>query len=158
MFDDWDFATRFRDAITAICESVIEKMRPSARYAEIVTIDRPNRKCTVKYPGETNAVSIPMGSIQPARPGQIVRIAGVLGDRYIDDVMGDAIIAGGVPIGALMDWPAGIATPASYVAANGAYYDPSAYPSLFALYGFTIGQQGQQFRVPTSAGQIIRAS
>jgi hypothetical protein len=158
MFDDWDFATRFRDVIANIAEATIERTRPSARYARVVTIDRAGRKCTVLFPGEPGAVSIPMGSIQPAQPGQTVRIMGVLGDRYIDDVMGEAVISGGTPVGALVQWPSGVPIPAGYVNADGSYYDPSAYPSLFGVYQFTIGQQGQQFRVPTVSGAIIRAA
>lgn len=158
MFDDWDFATRFRDVMSSIAETVVDRARPGARYGEVVTIDRPNRKCTVRFPGEADAVSVPMGSIQPAKPGQTVRVVGDLGDRYIADVMGEAIMAGGVPVGSMMQWSSGLATPAGYILANGAYYDPSAMPSLFAIYGFTFGQQGQQFRVPTTAGVIIRAA
>lgn len=110
------------------------------------------------FPGETTAVSIPMGSIQPSKPGQTVRVTGELGDRYVDDVMGEAVIAGGTPIGALVQWPTGVAVPAGYVNADGAYLEPATYPSLFAVYAFTIGQQGQLFRVPTVAGAIIRAT
>lgn len=158
MFDDWDFATRFRDVISQISTSTIERIRPSPRYGQVVTIDRTNRKCTVLFPGESTAVTIPMGSIQPSRPGQTVRVVGELGDRYLDDVMGESVLAGGTPIGALVQWPAGVAIPAGYVSANGAYLEPATYPSLFAVYAFTIGQQGQQFRVPTVAGAIIRAT
>lgn len=160
MFDDWDFATKFRDVIVEICEGVIDRARPSARYASVVSIDRVNRTCMVRFPLEESqpAVKVPMGSIQPAKPGQTVRVVGTLGDRYIDDVMGEAVISGGTPIGALVQWPTGVAIPTGYVPADGAYYEPSVYPGLHAVYGFAIGQQGQQFRVPTQAGSIIRAA
>lgn len=159
MTNDWAFATQFRDVIVSICEGVIGRLRPSARYATVVTIDRANRTCTVRFPGETNPVTMPMGAIQPASPGQTVRVLGTLGDRYIDTVvMGDATFAGGLPIGALIDWPTGVSLPSGFISANGAYYEPSTYPTLFGFYGFSQGQQGQQFRVPTSAGQILRAA
>jgi hypothetical protein len=160
MFDDWDFATRFRDTIASFSEGAVERLRPAPRYATVVTIDRVGRTCTVRFPGETatTPVTVPMGSIQPSKAGQVVRVAGTLGDRYIDDVMGEAVFAGGTPVGAMMDWPVGVAAPAGYIAADGRYLDPSAYPSLFTVYGFSQGQQGQQFRVPTSAGKVIRAT
>lgn len=159
MFDDWDFATRFRDVITSIAGAHIERMRPDARYATVVTIDRVNRKCAVRFPGasEINDVTIAMGSIQPAKVGQTVRVAGTLGDRFIDDVMGEAVIAGGTPIGAVITWPA-TTLPAGYIAANGAFVEPATYPGLFAVYGTSLGQQGTAFRLPTVAGAIIRAA
>ena len=158
MLDNWAFATEFRDVVVKVCESVIERLRPNPRYGTVVTIDRVARTCTVRFPLETDAVTIPMGSIQPASIGQIVRVVGVLGDRYIDDVMGDAASAGGLPIGTPITWPTGVATPAGFISANNAYYDPATYPSLFAVYGFSQGQQGQQFRVPNLPGMIIRAA
>lgn len=157
MFDDWDFATRFRDVIVDIAESALARARPEARYAQVVSIDRVNRKCVVQFPGEAVTVTVPMGSIQPAQAGQTVRVVGTLGDRYIDDVMGQAVVAGGTPIGAVVQWP--LATvPAGYVAANGAYVDPTSYPSLFQTYGYSQGQQGNLFRLPTVAGGIVRAA
>src|SRR5437868_14697656 len=99
MFDDWDFATRFRDVIGQIAEASVNRLRPSHRYATVTSIDRVNRSCTVTFPGEATAVTVPMGSIQPAKPGQTVRIAGALGDRFIDDVRGGGVGAGGTPIG-----------------------------------------------------------
>jgi hypothetical protein len=56
----------------------------------VVSIDRPNRKATVTYIGETAVVTVGMGTIQPASNGQIVRIAGRPGDKYIDDVLAGA--------------------------------------------------------------------
>lgn len=157
MSDEWDFATKFRDVIVEICESVIERSRPDSRYATVISIDRTARTCKVRFPGETDDMTIAMGSIQPAKPGQTVRIAGTLGDRYVDDVMGEAIMSGGVVIGATQGWT-GTTAPANYVLANGAYYAPATYPGLFAVYGYSIGQQGSDFRVPTIANTIIRAA
>lgn len=158
MLDDWDFATRFRDVIVEVAESVVERVRPGHRYAKVMSIDRANRKCTVHFPGEPGDVVVPMGSIQPAQVGQIVRIAGSLGDRYIDDVMGQAVMMGSTPIGATVNWPDAIAVPSGYLTANGAYLDPATYPSLFAVYGYTLGQQGNLFRIPSAPGQIVRAA
>lgn len=158
MPDDWDYVTRFRDAIVDIAQSVVDRARPTPRYATVISVDRINRKCMVRFPGESADVSIPMGSTQPAQIGQTVRVSGNLGDRYVDDVMGQAVVAGGTPIGAIIEWPSGVATPSGYLTANGAYLDPASYPSLFAIYAFTQGQQGTLFRIPTRSGGIIRAA
>lgn len=157
MFDDWDYATRFRDVIVNIAESALARARPEARYATVISIDRVARSCVVQFPGESAQVVVPMGSIQPAQIGQTVRIAGTLGDRYIDDVMGQAVVAGGTPIGAVINWPLA-AVPPGYLAANGAYVDPTSYPTLFQTYGYSQGQQGNLFRLPTQAGGMVRAA
>lgn len=84
-------AAKMRDVIRAIVVKEIERLRPSPAYATVVSIDRVLRLCEVRFPEDdsTTSLVVGMGSIQPSAVGQIVRVAGVVGDRYIDDVMGE---------------------------------------------------------------------
>lgn len=77
-----------RDIIERLVSRQLGQERPKPRYATVTTIDRTNRFCTVTFPGDSGAVKVAMGSIQPVAVGQTVRIAGVRGDRFIDDVLG----------------------------------------------------------------------
>jgi hypothetical protein len=83
-----------RDIIAAIAKSVVENERPGVRYATVISVDGPNRKAVVTFIGETSEVPVAIGSIQPT-VGQVVRIGGPRGDRYIEDVMGPAVGGGG---------------------------------------------------------------
>lgn len=84
-------ALSFRDWARNFIADETAKNRPRYRYATVVEIDRADRKCTVNFTGETADTVVSTGSIQPAYIGQIVRVAGVLGDRYIEDVLGPSV-------------------------------------------------------------------
>lgn len=98
---DFLTALQFRDVLTTLVLSILNKERPRYQYGTVATIDRANRVATVTFPGEASAVGVKMGSIQPAYPGQAVRVAGLLADRFIDDVMGPAAFIGGSRAGDL---------------------------------------------------------
>jgi hypothetical protein len=87
-FGDFTTALRFREAVTQIAESVVERMRPTYRYAAVMGINHGTRRVTVRFPGESTDVTIAAGSIMPSAVGQTVRIAGVGGERYVADVVG----------------------------------------------------------------------
>ena len=87
-FGDYALAAQMRDAIERICVSVVERMRPRQQYGIVESIDRVNKRCGVLFRGDEQSISIPMGSIQPAVVGQVVRIVGTPDDRYIADVIG----------------------------------------------------------------------
>jgi hypothetical protein len=89
-FGDFTTALRFREAVTQIAESVVERMRPTYRYAAVMGINHGTRRVTVRFPGESTDVTIAAGSILPSAVGQTVRIAGVGGERYVADVVGVA--------------------------------------------------------------------
>lgn len=93
-FNEYDYALKFRNVVKQICTAEIDKIRPRLQYATVDTIDRVNRKCTVTYPGDVQSVPVNMGAIQPALTGQVVRINGVMGDRFIEDVMGAVYVPG----------------------------------------------------------------
>lgn len=93
--DDYAFAAQFRDVIRKMAAQVVEQLRPAYKYAVVQSIDRTSRKCNVIYNGQSNIVTVNMGSIQPNVIGQTVRVGGIPPDRFIEDVMGDSYIAGG---------------------------------------------------------------
>lgn len=93
MFSDFGTAQKFRDLVADIARRVLERERPRYDYATVASIDRANRKATVTFAGESTPITVGMGSIQPAVVGQTVRIDGLVGDRFIADVMGEGRVA-----------------------------------------------------------------
>lgn len=88
-------ALEIRGIIETIADERINTLRPSSSYAVVSLIDRPNHKANVIYVGETVAVPVAMGAIEPTATGELVRIGGSIGHRYIEDVLqGTAITAG----------------------------------------------------------------
>lgn len=85
---DFQSALKMRDIIETIVKGVVEQVRPRIQYGTVTAIDRPKRKCSVQFVGETTSVSVAMGSVQPQSEGQVVRIDGVAGDRFVADVLG----------------------------------------------------------------------
>lgn len=85
---DYTYALKFRDVIIEIIKEQIEAIRPRYQMATVISIDRINYTCMVRFPGDTTDAKVNMGSTQPAAVGQIVRVEGLNGDRYIADVMG----------------------------------------------------------------------
>ncbi|HEY6020690.1 MAG TPA: hypothetical protein VIY48_12590 [Candidatus Paceibacterota bacterium] len=95
-FSDYEYALEVRDIVQKMISLEVDKIRPRYQMAVVVSIDRPNRKCEVQFPGDTGTVVVNMGSIQPSAAGQVVRIAGLSQDRYVDDVIGVPYIEGQV--------------------------------------------------------------
>lgn len=89
-FKDYVTALTTKQIIEDIVGRSIEAQRPSYRYAIVQSIDRVNRSCQVVMNGDPDTAAVPcaMGSIQPSKVGQVVRIDGLPGDRFIQDVMG----------------------------------------------------------------------
>lgn len=88
-FDDFNTALAMRDTIRKMVESEVQRQRPRYQYATVTAIDRVSRKCTVQFPGEAGTVVVNMGALQPNTVGQVVRIDGLAGDRFVSDVIGD---------------------------------------------------------------------
>jgi hypothetical protein len=88
--EDYRFALEFKETLARLVKEEIERQRPRYQMATVISFDRVLRKCTVNFPGDTSNAVVNMGSIQPNAIGQVVRVAGVAGDRYIDDVLGAA--------------------------------------------------------------------
>ena len=87
---DYRIALEMREIIRNLVTAEIERQRPSQQMATVTAIDRTNRACSVTFPGDITSVSVAMGSVQPSVVGQVVRVEGTPGDRYISDVMGPA--------------------------------------------------------------------
>lgn len=85
-FKDYSTAAKMRDLIRRIVADELEKLRPGYRYGTVVSVDTVAHRCQVQFPGETATSSISLGSVTPSA-GAIVRVAGIVGDRYVDDVM-----------------------------------------------------------------------
>lgn len=96
-FGDFAFAAAMRDFIRDEVRSQVNKLRPTAREAVVVTIDPSSYTATVQFLDEPDGDAIPvrMSGVQPATPGQVVRIEGPRGDRYIAAVYGETNISGG---------------------------------------------------------------
>lgn len=88
-FSELTAATRLRDVIRAIVREEIERSRPRYKYAQVVSINATAGTCVVTYAGEPgNSVTVRMGKIiRPTAAGQIVRVDGLSGDRFISDVL-----------------------------------------------------------------------
>lgn len=93
-FSDPVFAARTRDVIERMMIAAVDKVRPPYRYGEVTQIDRDQRTCKVLYPEADEAVTVKMGSVQPSAIGQVVRVDGRPGDRWIVDVIGRAVATG----------------------------------------------------------------
>ena len=91
---DQEAAINMRDVITRIADTRIEALRPTPTYAVVQTINREARNATVLHVGDSQPVSVALGSIEPAQVGQTVRIGGLIGHRYVEDVLGNAIMSG----------------------------------------------------------------
>jgi hypothetical protein len=86
--NDYRYALEFRDMLKNLVAAEVERQRPRYQMATVVSIDRGNRKCEVQFPGESSTANVSMGSVQPSDLGQVVRVEGLAGDRYVSDVMG----------------------------------------------------------------------
>ena len=86
--DDYRYALEFRAMLQQLVTEEVDRQRPKYQMATVTSIDRTLRRCTVRRPADTSDLTVSMGSIQPSTVGQLVRIEGMAGDRYIADVMG----------------------------------------------------------------------
>lgn len=87
-FTDLRTAAKVRDIVKKIVRKEIDRLRPTDSYATVVSIDRTNKRVTVTYDGETGAVSLPMGNVQPGKVGQRVRVAGDRNNRQVVMALG----------------------------------------------------------------------
>jgi hypothetical protein len=131
-----------------IAERVVNQMRPAPTYGTVVSVDRDARRCMVRFSADSDPVGVAMGSIQPSRPGQVVRVEGTLGDRYVDDVLGESVVSGGLPLGMLFEY-AGATPPSWAMVADGRSLPTDGYVALFGEIGYRYGGAGTQFSIPT---------
>ncbi len=91
-FRDYSAALAMRDLVERLAKNIVDRERPRYQYAVVSSIDRANRRATVVFTGDTNSVTVAMGSIQPSIEGQIVRVAGIGSDKFIEDVTGETYV------------------------------------------------------------------
>lgn len=89
-FGDYEITLKIEESIRRIVQSELNRQRPPTRVAEVVSIDRDNRKVTVVFTGELDEVVIPYNGTAPAEEGQFVRVGGTTHDRYVEDVVGSS--------------------------------------------------------------------
>jgi len=135
--EDYRFALEFKETLARLVKEEVERTRPRYRMATVVSFDRVTRKCVVNFPGDISNEVVNMGSIQPNTAGQVVRVAGLSGDRYIDDVLGPAAPPQWYPPLNLIDPGA----EASYTIQN-ASADLSLYSNQYRIASSTIGSGG----------------
>jgi hypothetical protein len=87
-FDDYAAAFKARDVIRGIIREEIARVVPQYRYATVTSINYSTNRAQVQFPEGGSPVSVGMGAIQPSVVGQIVRVNGLPGDRFIEDVYG----------------------------------------------------------------------
>lgn len=98
---DLDSAMAMRDIVYALVQQALDQERPAPTYGTVQSIDLTNRNAMVVMNGDTVAVKVVFGSIVPSAVGQIVRLEGPSGARYIADIMGsnatDALVPWSFP-------------------------------------------------------------
>lgn len=94
---DLAYAAQMRDFIRSEVAKQIDKLRPPVREAVVVTLDPTNYQATVRFLDEPDGDAIPvrMSGVQPVSVGQVVRIEGPRGDRFISAVYGETSVSGG---------------------------------------------------------------
>lgn len=87
-FKDFSTATTLRSVVKQWSTEVVDAIRPRYRYATVQSVDLSTRQAFILYEGDTDPVEVSFGTIAvPEGLGQIVRIEGFVGDRYVSDVL-----------------------------------------------------------------------
>lgn len=92
-FADPTTAQEARDVLTRLFIKVLDQERPPYQYGTVTQIDADLGSCLVLLSGDTTPVRVAFGAMRPARTGQVVRVSGSRGDRFISDVVGGAVVA-----------------------------------------------------------------
>lgn len=90
-FADFATAAALRDLVRKLVAAELEIQRPSYVYAIVTALSTDNRTCEVAYPGEEVSAEVAVGAIKPTAVGQVVRIDGRRGDRYVADALDGAL-------------------------------------------------------------------
>ena len=88
--DDFQTAIQFQTVVRNMIKEELQAQSLGYKYAEVISIDPQNRKAVVKYSDIAGDVAtVNTGVITPLSAGQVVRVDGKAGDRYITDVTSD---------------------------------------------------------------------
>lgn len=84
--DDFSYAARFRDAIRRITRAEINRERPRAALATVITVNVTNKIAYVLFPGENSEAPVSLGALIPD-PGATVLVDGPSDGRYVSDIV-----------------------------------------------------------------------
>lgn len=79
---------KFRDLLRKFIRAEVDRIRPKYRYATVVNPAVVDNKVEVQFPGETGTVMVVCPYDQPLSAGQVVRVEGLAGDRFIAAIGG----------------------------------------------------------------------
>ena len=144
--DDLNAAARLKEVVEKIAAEVVESMYPRPRFATVKTVDSLNRKVVVNYPGDATDVTVD-GTVILPNVGATVRVAGVAGARFVDEIMtGPPLLSSRTPLnyirnGALNVWQRGPGafTGAGPVTADGWTHWANGSTISTTRQGFTLG-------------------
>lgn len=87
-----DTAMRLRRTIESVVAGAIKRERPLPRRGTVLSIDRFERTCEVKFRGSTDADAITarIFAHQPPAPGVVVEVSGRAGALYVSEVISKA--------------------------------------------------------------------
>lgn len=89
--DRFGSALDFRESMRKFIRSEVDRIRPRYRYAKVISFDVNLNIAEVQYPGESGTVFLPVSGGMPSVNGQIVRIEGLRGDRFVAGSMGNSL-------------------------------------------------------------------
>ena len=126
------------------------------------TIAVPNNSTSFIFVGSNGAVQQSSTLPNECFPlAQVTTASGVLSGDVNDlrDKLIDRVAPGAIPSQVIIPSGSGMeywgsTLPSGWLWANGSFYDPTAYPALFAAIGYTHGQSGSLFRVPDKRGRV----
>ena len=99
-FGDYETALKARDVHARLVETVVNRLRPEVRQAEVYDFNTSDMTCDILLPGDTVPLKVKMGRGQVplhrkmdnpdgSAQGDLVRIAGKAGSYYIVSVYGE---------------------------------------------------------------------
>ncbi len=114
--NDVNSAARLREAVAKICRDIVEQMYPRPRYATVTAVNTATRKVTCQYPDEAGTFVVTGTEILPP-VGSVVRIAGLEGARYVDEItnLGVILAPSSAAASAILTLPASTHATSEYV-------------------------------------------
>lgn len=156
-FGDYSLGLKARDAIASIAAATVERLRPTYRYGTVSSIDNANNRCQVLLAGDPSPVWVRTGYIRPTATGQVVRVEGYTGDKFVSDVYGGPK---SVPNetrmpGEIRMWATATA-PDGWLRCEGQAISRTTYSNLFAIIGTTygVGNGSTTFNLPDFIGRV----
>lgn len=83
---DFSYAARFRDSIRRIVKTEINRERPRATLATVLTVNVTNKIAYVLFPGENMEAPVSLGALIPD-VGSVVLVDGPADGRYVSDIV-----------------------------------------------------------------------